>query len=86
MLLFVGFCLVEHRVGEVVGFPKGQHRLVGRYLVGKLDTSLVAHRTREVVLASCWLSVVGCTKSFAKGCDPTIRWWEGATRSVAPFV
>ena len=55
MLLFVGSCLVAHRVGEVVGSPKGQHRLVGRYLVGKLDTSLVAHRAREVVLASCWL-------------------------------
>ena len=82
MLLFVGSCLVAHRVGEVVGSPKGQHRLVGRYLVGKLDTPLVAHRELE---RSC-LPVVGCTKSFAKGCDPTIRWWEGATRSVVPFV
>ena len=60
MLLFVGSCVVAHRVGEVVGSPKGQHRLVGRYLVGKLDTPLVALRAREVVLASSWLSIVGC--------------------------
>ena len=59
-VVVVGSCLVAHRVGEVVGSPKGQHRLVGRYLVGKLDTSLVAHRAREVVLVSCWLSIVGC--------------------------
>ena len=65
MLLFVGSCLVAHRVGEVVGSPKGQHRLVGRYLVGKLDTSLVAHRAREVVLVSCWLY-----KKFCKGLRP----------------
>ena len=40
----------------------------------------------QLLVVNCWLLVVGCTKSFAKGCDPTIRWWEGATRSVAPFV
>ena len=76
MLLFVGSCLVAHRVGEVVGSPKGQHRLVGRYLVGKLDTSLVAHRAREVVLASCWLY-----KKFCKGLRPQ-HWLVGRCHSV----